>query len=82
MQDFLEVMEGLGACTEGIAEIVEAGRNDHELLDVQVVVGVRAAVDHVHHRYRQGASAGTAEILEERQAGRFGRGSRNSERDT
>ena len=28
-------------------------RHDHELLQVDVVVGVRAAVDHVHHRHRQ-----------------------------
>ena len=30
-----------------------ADRHDHELLEVDRVVGVRAAVEHVHHRHRQ-----------------------------
>src|SRR5690606_39473237 len=30
-----------------------ADRQDHELLEVDVVVGVRNAVDDVHHRHRQ-----------------------------
>ena len=34
-----------------------AGRDDHELLEVDRVVGVGAAVEDVHHRHRQHASA-------------------------
>ena len=33
-----------------------ADRHDHHLLHVEPVVGVRAAVDHVHHRHRHAAS--------------------------
>ena len=45
--------------------------NDHEFLDVQVVVGVRAAVDDVHHRHRHLHRARAAEVTVERQAGFF-----------
>ena len=62
---------------------VEAQGHDHELLDVDVVVGVRAAVDDVHHGGRQQAGADAAEIAEQRQAGvgrrGMGRGQRNAE---
>src|SRR3954469_21639646 len=40
---------GAGAGGEG----GRAGGDDHELLEVDRVVGVRAAVDDVHHRHRQ-----------------------------
>ena len=49
-----EVMEDLGAHAQGIGEILGANRLHHEFLDVDVVVGVLAAVDDVHHRYRHG----------------------------
>ena len=47
-----------------------AHRDDHELLEVDRVVGVRAAVEHVHHRHRQdvGADPVAAEVAVQRQA--------------
>ena len=39
-----------------------AHRHDHELLHVDVVVGMRAAVDDVHHRHRQRAGAVAAQV--------------------
>ena len=74
-------MKGLHAGAEGVGECVEARRDDHEFLDVQSIVGMRPAVDHVHHRHREGAGAGSAEIQKERQAGRFGRGASDGERN-
>jgi len=46
-----------------------AAPTDHELLHVNRVVGVRAAVDDVHHRHRQIAGEGAADVLVERQLG-------------
>ena len=49
------------------AHVGAAHRHDHEFLDVDRVVGVRAAVDDVHHRHGQHVRAGAAEIAVERQ---------------
>jgi hypothetical protein len=49
-------------------------RHDHELLQVDVVVGVLAAVQHVHHRHGQHVGVGAADVAEERQAELFGGG--------
>jgi hypothetical protein len=48
--------------------------HDHEFLDVQVVVGVRAAVDDVHHRHGQLHGTHAAEVAVQGQAGFFGGG--------
>ncbi len=76
-------MKHLAAATDGVGEGIEAQGHDHELLHVNVVVGVRAAVDDVHHGGRQQAGADAAEIAEQRQAGvgrrGMGRGQRNAE---
>ena len=48
----LERVVGLGAPAQRLGEAGRADRHDHELLEVDVVVGVRAAVEHVHHRHR------------------------------
>ena len=45
--------EDLGPHPQRLGEARGAGGNDHELLEVDRVVGVGAAVDHVHHRHRQ-----------------------------
>ena len=51
-EHLLERVEHLRAVAQGLAEPRRTHREDHELLDVQAVVGVRAAVDDVHHRHR------------------------------
>ena len=49
----LQRVEALGAPPQRLGERRRADRHHHELLELELVVGVRAAVDHVHHRRRQ-----------------------------
>ena len=79
-ENLLERMEHFGAAAQRFAESRLADRDDHEFLDVQAVVRVRAAVDDVHHRHRQLHRARAAEIAVQRQAGFFGGGLRNRHR--
>ena len=62
-------------------EIRRADRQDHELLDVDAVVGVRAAVDDVHHRHRHRRAV--PEVAEQRQSlrCRLGLGRRQRDRE-
>ena len=59
-------MKDLRAHSQRFAEAFSADGNDHELLKVDVVVGVGAAIDDVHHRHRQSVRALAAEITIER----------------
>src|SRR5690606_34933216 len=52
-----QVMEDLGAHAQCVGKGLGAYRLNHEFLDVDVVVGVFAAVDDVHHRHRHGVDA-------------------------
>jgi hypothetical protein len=79
-QDLLQRVEHFRAATQGFAERRLADRHDHEFLDVQAVVRVRAAVDDVHHRHRQLHRARAAEVAVQRQAGFFGRCLRDGHR--
>ena len=65
----LERVEDLGAHAQRFFEAFCTGRHDHEFLDVDVVVGVLAAVDDVHHRQGQFLGIGAAQVLVEGQAG-------------
>ncbi len=56
-------------------------RHDHELLDLEAVVGVRAAVEDVHQRRRKDARLRAAEVAIERQADRLRRRARDRHRD-
>jgi hypothetical protein len=49
----LQRVEHLGAHAHGLGDARRADRYDHELLEVDVVVGVHPAIDDVHHRHRQ-----------------------------
>ena len=69
MQDLLERVVGLGAPAQRLGEGRRADRHDHELLEVDVVVGVRAAVEDVHHRHGQHVGVDAADVAVER-AGR------------
>ena len=62
-------MEALGAPAQGLGERGGADRHEHELLEVERVVGVRPAVEHVHHR-RRAARARSARRGSGRAAGR------------
>ena len=74
-------VEGLGAVAQRLGEVRRADGHDHELLEVDAVVGVLAAVEDVHHRHRQAHGADAAEIGVERQFRRCGRRARHRHRD-
>jgi hypothetical protein len=46
-------VENLGAGPQRFGKRGQADRHHHEFLQVHVAVGVRAAVEDVHHRHRQ-----------------------------
>ena len=62
-------MVDLDADPETLGEGVRADGHDHELLQVDRVLRVRAAVDHVQHRHRQRHGVDPAEVAVERQPG-------------
>ena len=72
VDDLLQRVEGLGAVAQRLAKGRRADRDDHQLLQVEVVVGVGAAVDDVHHRHRHLHRARAAEVAIERQADSLG----------
>ena len=59
-QRLLQRVEDLGADLQAAGKALGAGGDDHELLEVDRVVGVGAAVQHVHHRHRQHARLAAA----------------------
>ena len=50
VEHVLEMVENLHARAQRFAEGARDGRQDHELLDAEVIVGVLAAVEDIHHR--------------------------------
>src|SRR5699024_10925238 len=56
-------------------------RGDHELLDVHVGVGVRAAVEDVHHRHRQQVCVRAADVAEQGEVGALGGGAGRGQGD-
>ena len=76
----LQGMEGLGSDPQRLGEGLGSGRHDHELLQVDRVLRVDAAVDDVHHRDREDVSVGAADVAVERKARLRRRGSRHRER--
>ena len=66
LQDAAQRVEDLGAGAKRLGERRGADRHHHELLEVDAAVGVRAAVEDVHHRHRQHGAAVRAAV----QAGR------------
>ena len=61
-------MVDLGADPHRRREGIRAHGDDHELLEVDRVVGVRPAVEHIHHRHRQQRSALAGQAAPERDA--------------
>ena len=81
----LQRVEDLGADPQALGEARGAGRDDHELLEVDRVVGVGAAVEHVHHRHRQqlrlAAAVELGQVAVERLLGVGRRGLGGGQRD-
>ena len=63
----LEVVEDLGDHADALGEALGSDGHDHEFLEVDLVVGVLAAVDDVGHRHGQDAGVGAADVAVERQ---------------
>ena len=81
VEGLLQRVEDLGARPQPLGEGRRAVRDDHELLEVDLVVGVGAAVEHVHHRHRQDPRLLAAEMAPERLPGVGRGGLRDGERD-
>ena len=81
LQHGLQRVENFRAVAQRLAKAGRADRQDHELLDIHAVVGVRAAIDDIHHRHRH--IDGISERREQRQSparcGRVSRGQRDRE---
>ena len=73
VQRSLERVEDLGAGAQRLGEAGRADRDHHELLEVDLVVRVRAAVQHVHHRDREHVRRLAAEVAPQRLSGLGGR---------
>ena len=72
VQQALEGVEHLSAPAQRFAEAAGAMGHDHEFLEIQVVGGVLAAIDHVHQRHRQHRCRWPAQIAVQRQANPIG----------
>ena len=81
-QELLERMKHLGAVTHSFAKAGCAHRNNHEFLDVQVVVGMSAPIDDVHHGHRHLHGTAAAEITVQRQASLFSGGACHGHADS
>jgi hypothetical protein len=71
----------LRAHTQPPGERRRANRGDHEFLEIDVVVGVGPAVQHVHERDRNHVRGRAAEVTEQRQPVRVGGGTRQRHRN-
>ena len=81
VEHLLQRVVRLGAPAQRLAEARRADRHDHELLQVDRVVGVGAAVDDVHHRHRQHVRVRPADVAVQRQVELVGRGLGDGEAD-
>ena len=79
LQGLLQLMEDLGAHAQRFLEALRADGHDHELLDIDAVGGVRAAVEDVHHGDGQGLGVDAADIVIQAHAGSLGCGLRAGE---
>ena len=81
LKQSLQGMEDFRADTQGVMEGFRADGHDHEFLNIQVVGGMSAAVDDVHHGGGHDFCVDSAEILIQGQAQKFGRGAGCGEGD-
>ena len=81
LQNGFERVKNFRDRPQPFAERVEAVRHDHEFLEINRGIRVRAAVDDVGHRHRQNFRVRAAEVFEQRQADRVGGGFGVRERD-
>ena len=77
---FFQMMEDFRAATQGFAERCRAHGHNHKFLNIQAVIGMFAAVNHVHHGNGQRHRACAAQVAIQRQACIFGSSAGNGER--
>ena len=63
MQHALEGVVDLGTPAQALGKARGAHRHDHELLEVNVVVGMHATVEDVHHGRWQQMGVNAAQVL-------------------
>ena len=80
VQHALESVIDLGAPAQALGKARGAHRHDHELLEVDVIVGMHAAVEDVHHGRGQQVGVDATQVLVQRQARRLGSGAGNGQR--
>ena len=80
VQHALEGVVDLGAPAQALGKARSTHGHDHELLEVNVVVGMHAAVENVHHRCGQQVGVDAAQVLVQRQARRLGSGAGDGQR--
>ena len=61
-QYLFERMESLGAHPQGLGKRFGADGHNHKFLKIDVIVGVFAAIENVHHRHRQNTDVTATEI--------------------
>jgi len=75
-------VENLGAGAKGLGEGWEVLWHDHELLEINRSIAVRAAVEDVHHRHGKHLGVGSAEVFVKGLADLRGGGLCGRERDS
>ena len=80
MQHALEGVVDLGAPAQALGKARSTHGHNHELLEVNVVVGMHTTVEDVHHGRRQQVGVNAAQVLVQRQARRLGCGAGNGQR--
>ena len=78
-QDLLEGVVDLDTHPQRIGKTRRSGRHQHELLDVDRVGRVGAAVEHIQHGDRKDPRRRPTQVLEERDAELAGRGTRHAQ---
>ncbi len=82
LQHALQRVEHLGTPAQRVGKALRPHRHHHELLEVHVVIRMRAAVEDVHHRRRQDACIYATQIAVERHAKRLGSRTRTGHRNS
>ena len=80
MQDVLQAVENLRPHAQRFAKVGRAQRHHHELLEIDIVIRMLAAVEDVHHRHRQYFRVGASQVAIQRQARRASRRPGNCQR--
>ncbi len=81
MQHFLQIVEHLGTHAQGLLERRSTHGTDHELLECDGGIGVRTAVDDVHHRHGQRLGIRAADVTVEGHAEVVGRSACHGQRN-